>query len=196
MDVRTLCLGVLARGDATGYEIHKAFAEGPLAHFQTAAFGSIYPALKGLLADGLICASETPAAPGSRGPPARKTYRVTQAGLAALDAALAEPPGPDQVRSDFCFVLYFAERLPRGRVRTVLETRIEAYRRCIADMHARDAARRQPKTAGERFLFELGLTHYEAVLAYLEDHKESLIAQAPPDGGAPAGADAGARIPG
>ncbi len=195
MDTRTLCLGVLARSDATGYEIHKAFEEGPLAHFQTAAFGSIYPALKGLLADGLIAAIDPPEAAAGTGPHARKTYRVTQAGLAALDAALQTPPGPDRVRSDFCFVLYFAERLPQSYVRTVLEARIAAYRRCIAEMQASDAARSQPKAPGEHFLFELGLTHYQAVLAYLEDHKESLIAHAPPDG--PALAEpSGARIAG
>ena len=29
MDVKTLCLGILNRGDATGYEIKKACEDGP-----------------------------------------------------------------------------------------------------------------------------------------------------------------------
>src|SRR5690606_26574731 len=33
MDVKTLCLAVLFREEATGYEIKKAFEEGPFAHF-------------------------------------------------------------------------------------------------------------------------------------------------------------------
>jgi len=49
MDVKTLCLGVLSLGDASGYEIRKMFEEGPFAHFHHASFGSIYPALSPLL---------------------------------------------------------------------------------------------------------------------------------------------------
>src|SRR3546814_8991519 len=33
MDAKTLCLGVLSRGAASGYEIKKAFEEGPFSHF-------------------------------------------------------------------------------------------------------------------------------------------------------------------
>src|SRR3546814_3071348 len=54
MDAKTLCLGVLSRGAASGYEIKKAFEEGPFSHFHQASFGSIYPALNALSADGLV----------------------------------------------------------------------------------------------------------------------------------------------
>ena len=33
MDAKTLCLGVLLRGEASGYEIKKAFEEGPFSQF-------------------------------------------------------------------------------------------------------------------------------------------------------------------
>ena len=51
MDIRTLCLGILTFGDATGYEIKKRL-EGPMRHYYDASFGSIYPALAGLKRDG------------------------------------------------------------------------------------------------------------------------------------------------
>jgi len=54
MDVKTLCLGVLSRGTASGYEIKKQCEEGPFAHFYAAGFGSIYPALNALLNNRLI----------------------------------------------------------------------------------------------------------------------------------------------
>src|SRR3546814_11137191 len=54
MDAKTLCLGVLSRGAASGYEIKKAFEEGPFSHFHQASFGSIYPALNALSADGPV----------------------------------------------------------------------------------------------------------------------------------------------
>ncbi len=41
MDAKTLCLGALSRGDASGYEIKKAFEEGPLSHIHEASFGAI-----------------------------------------------------------------------------------------------------------------------------------------------------------
>ena len=53
MDVRTLCLGVLSFGDATGYEIKKYFEEA-FSHFFVAGYGSIYPALAELAEEGLV----------------------------------------------------------------------------------------------------------------------------------------------
>ena len=48
MDVRTICLGILTRGDATGYEIKNLFQNDGYQHFVEASFGSIYPALNRL----------------------------------------------------------------------------------------------------------------------------------------------------
>ena len=45
MDTRSICLGVLSMGEATGYEIKKLFEDGPFSHFYDAGYGSIYPAL-------------------------------------------------------------------------------------------------------------------------------------------------------
>ena len=81
MDVKTLCLAVLFQGEATGYEIKKAFEEGPFAHFQRASFGSIYPSLSRLLAEGLAEAE----AHEQDGRPDKKVYRLTAAGREAFD---------------------------------------------------------------------------------------------------------------
>ena len=50
MNVRTLCLGILSVGEASGYEIKKDIEEGMFSHFIDASFGSIYPALTQLAA--------------------------------------------------------------------------------------------------------------------------------------------------
>ncbi len=42
MDVRTICLGILTRGDATGYEIKNLFQDDGYQHFVEASFGSIF----------------------------------------------------------------------------------------------------------------------------------------------------------
>ena len=54
MNVRTLCLGVLTAGEASGYEIKKDIEEGMFSHFIDASFGSIYPALTQLAGEGLL----------------------------------------------------------------------------------------------------------------------------------------------
>ena len=58
MDVRTICLGILTRGDATGYEIKKLFEDDGYQHFVEASFGSIYPALNRLTEEGYVSVRE------------------------------------------------------------------------------------------------------------------------------------------
>ena len=107
MDTKTLCLGVLSRGDASGYEIKKAFEEGPLSHIHEASFGAIYPALTRLDAQGLVACREM----AQEKRPDKKVYSITEAGREALLGALMAPPAHDKVRSDFLFILFFAQML-------------------------------------------------------------------------------------
>ena len=73
MDVKTLCLGMLSRGSATGYEIKKQCEEGPFAYFYAAVFGSIYPALNALPKDGHNSVEEI----GQNGKPSKKVYSIS-----------------------------------------------------------------------------------------------------------------------
>ena len=58
MNIRTLCLGILSLGEASGYEIKKDIEEGLFGHFIEASFGSIYPALNQLAAEGHVTVRE------------------------------------------------------------------------------------------------------------------------------------------
>ena len=86
MDVKTVCLGMLTEGAASGYDLKKQF-ESTFGHFFSAGYGSIYPALSSLAADGLVDCEEI----RQEGKPDRKVYRITDAGrdqlLSALDVA-------------------------------------------------------------------------------------------------------------
>ena len=176
MDVRTLCLAVLTRGEATGYEIKKMFEEGPFAHFQSASFGSIYPALSRLLADGLAEAR----AQEQDGRPDKKVYSITPTGEAAFNAALTAPPEADIYRSDFLFLLFFAARLPEGRVMELIDERIAAYRAADAHISERTADRAKRgcmDDPGRAFAASFGISLYRAAAAYLESNKQTLIEQ-------------------
>jgi DNA-binding PadR family transcriptional regulator len=172
MDTRTLCLGVLNRADATGYEIKKSFEEGPLAHFQEASFAAIYPALSRLAADGLV---DQRAQPQDKRPD-KKLYQITAAGRAALQAALDRTPAEDEVRSDFLFILFFAHLSEPATLRRLIDQRIAWYEDVIARMN--DCPELPARPAGERFVHGFGLAIYERARAYLVTHRDQLLADA------------------
>ena len=70
MDIKTICLGLLVAGEACGYELKKRFEE-LFSHFLSASYGSIYPALADLAAEGLVNCREVPqeGRPDRRGEP-------------------------------------------------------------------------------------------------------------------------------
>ena len=92
MNVRTLCLGVLSSGEASGYEIKKEIEEGLFSHFIDASYGSIYPALTQLAGEGLV----TVRAEEQSGKPDKKVYAVTPKGLDTLARSISVIPGRDK----------------------------------------------------------------------------------------------------
>ncbi|MGF1609779.1 MAG: PadR family transcriptional regulator [Kiloniellales bacterium] len=174
MDAKTLCLAVLARGDASGYEIKKALEEAPFSHFQETGFGSIYPALNRLTAEGQ--ASCTEMAQDKR--PDKKVYAITESGRAGLVEALMEPPAPDRFRSDFLFILYHGGMLPASYLAGVIDARIAFYDEKIERMRGCDVAH---APGAQRFVHGYGLAVYQAAADYLRQNREALLASAAAD---------------
>ncbi|MGD8379245.1 MAG: PadR family transcriptional regulator [Gammaproteobacteria bacterium] len=131
MDVKTLCLGVLTFGDATGYDIKKYF-ECTFSHFFVAGYGSIYPALAELSDQGLVtCRTET-----REHRPDRKIYHLTPAGQRAFAEALRHTPPRHKVRSEFMVLMYFAHLLPPERLDAVIDERLGELNHSIAAIRA------------------------------------------------------------
>lgn len=174
MDMKTSCLGVLALGDASGYEIRKAFEEGPFSHFAEGGFGSIYPALTKLADEGFL----TCTAHKQENRPSKKVYRLTEAGWDKLEAAMrAKVPGEDKYKSDLLFILFFADWQKPDWIARVIDARIEHYRELLAHMRDCGEDHHHPM-AGQRLVHGFGLAVYEAALKYLEDHRDDFIAAA------------------
>lgn len=169
MDVRTICLGLLSRGDATGYEIKKQFEEEGFGHFAEASFGSIYPALSRLTEEGLVSVREEP----QEKRPDRKVYSITDAGRTRFLEALNRPVPEDRNRSAFAFAMLFSHLLPRERVHALLESYIADKEARLARLDARTADARTP---GEHFVNGLGRTIYAAMLEYLRQHRSGMTA--------------------
>lgn len=163
MDIRTLCLGLLYRQEATGYEIRKKF-EGPLGYIHEPSFGSIYPALNRLARDGLL----ERVAGESGGRPGKKTYRITDKGREQFRRQLHQQiPGADRLHSDFLLTMLFGSLLSEDFVDAAIDRRIEIYRR-IAESIACDDER----TVGDpgiALVHDFGLAMCKATIQFLED---------------------------
>ena len=173
MDTRILCLAVLHRGPASGYEIKKEVEEGGFSHFQRASFGSIYPALTQLARDGLVTVTEE----AQSGRPDKKVYRLTPAGESTLRKALDIDPGRDVRRSDFLFLLHFVRMLPAERVAKLVDDRIAWYRRSLEQF---EDVRARCENPHEMFCLDFGCTTYRAAAEFLVANRDRIIAAAAP----------------
>lgn len=186
MDVQTTCLGVLAMGPASGYEIRKEFEDGPFSHFAEGGFGSIYPALGRLTDQGLVTFQHT----AQEKRPDKKIYQITQSGYDALFQTLATTdPGEDKYKSDFLFILFFAERLPEDHIARVIDARIAWYsdrlellssKQCERgtaplDIDASDTREHAITVQGHDLVRGYGVAVYQAALDYLIANRETLI---------------------
>jgi len=168
MDVKTLCLGVLTLGEASGYEIKKQFEEGPFAYFHQASFGSIYPAL-GLLAEqGLVTCTEL----AQRRRPDKKVYAITPEGLDAFKKALSRMPAKDRIRSETMVFLFFAHLIEPQHLEAVYDQYLEFYRATVKRLGELDA---DGIPNGRLFARGFGLAFYQAAVSYMEENRGLLF---------------------
>ena len=166
MDVKSLCLGVLCRQDASGYDIKKHF-ETAFSHFFVAGFGSIYPALAELSDAGQVTCDEQ----YRHGKPGRKVYRVTEAGRKAFIAALLDTEPRHKVRSEFLVLMYFAQLMPTDRLRAVLDQRSREIENLFVMVDEFEHRVGDPLSAGERFVSGYGRALLEAARDYIRDNR-------------------------
>lgn len=173
MDIKTLCLGILSLGDATGYEIKKMVAEGSFSFFSEASYGSIYPALNKLMEEGFVSCRELP----QDKRPDKKIYSLTDKGRNELTKSLRKDPNPDKNRSEFLAALLFAESVAPERVHELIEDRIVEHEEKIA---ALENILGGDMTAASRFVVEYGIATQKAALKFLRDHRDQLTGGAKP----------------
>jgi len=171
MDVRTICLGLLSEEDRSGYEIKKLLEEGPLGHFVDASFGSIYPALTRLTEEVLVEFTVE----AQEGRPDKKTYSITNHGKESFHASLQAPVGPDRHRSDFLFVLMFADQLTPEAMSSLIDQRLAFYGEKIDHISSEMAGKSQP---GPRFVAGHALAIFGAAKTFLEENRHILEGEA------------------
>ncbi|WP_430472806.1 PadR family transcriptional regulator [Thalassospira lucentensis] len=183
MDVRTLCLGALMGGEATGYEIRKMFEDGTFSHFQIASLGSIYPALTKLTQDGLVTFVEHE----QENRPDKKIYHLTPDGKRTfLRTLLQTRPAEDRYRSDILFMLTFAEEMPIELTEALIDefaARHEMMSQQIdpenTDKHASTSTYGRDEDGkpnpGCCFVAGLGQAMCDATLKFIKANKQGLL---------------------
>ena len=174
MDVKTVCLGMLTDGEASGYDLKKEF-ESTFAHFFAAGYGSIYPALSALANDGLVDCEHVP----QKGKPDRKVYRITDAGREQLLKALDNPAPTHKVRSEFLATMCFAHLMSPEQIEKVLKSRIDDIAHFQAMFKDFEICGMHDWPKGMQFVCGFGRAMTEAMRKYIEENKDMLIEQPP-----------------
>ena len=170
MDVKTVCLGMLTDGEASGYDLKKHF-ESSFGHFFAAGYGSIYPALASLAAKGLVSCQCIP----QDGKPDRKVYSITATGRETLLAELDMPNPSHKVRSEFLATMCFAHLMSAEQIAMVLKNRvaeIEEYEK-LFDEFEHTCMRATP--TGMQFTVGMGRAVMLAMKKYIQENGQQLL---------------------
>ena len=170
MDVKTVCLGMLTDGEASGYDLKKEF-ESSFSHFFAAGYGSIYPALNALARDGLVECRHIP----QEGKPDRKVYSITAAGRDHLLGALADPCPSHKVRSEFLATMCFSHLMSREQIETVLDNRVKEMTDYLQLFKEFETNCMDDWPPGARFVLGFGQTMMKTMRQYVEENRDMLF---------------------
>jgi DNA-binding PadR family transcriptional regulator len=96
-DFEHVLLGVICRGEASGYDLKRRLAMSPLGVYQPSS-GALYPALRRLESRGLLCAQSPSTARASAR--TRRVLEATSSGRAEHLRWIGQPVDPETVGSD------------------------------------------------------------------------------------------------
>jgi len=174
-DFRHFILGLLFQQSMSGYDI-KQYLESLGWLVGSSSFGAIYPALHGLLKDGLvtleIMAYETK--------PPRKIYTITSAGNQALDEWICQPLLSGASSRAFVMRLLLATHLSHEGLVAHLRQRHQQVAKQQAALKQTVDKMDPPTDSGQRLAFDYGMTIANTELAWLEDLIAALEIQISP----------------
>lgn len=176
MDVKTVCLGMLTDGPASGYDMKKNF-ESCFGHFFPAGYGSIYPALATLARNGMVEFEEVP----QEGKPDRKVYTITEKGREELMKGLSNAKPTHKVRSEFLAMMCFAHLMPEEQINLVIDNKLlelDAFLKLLDDYPANQSG---SMPNGARFVAGFGQFVAASLKEYIEDNRQMLTDSGEPE---------------
>jgi PadR family transcriptional regulator AphA len=170
MDAKTLCLGLLSFGNASGYDLKK-HVESAGDHFFASGFGSIYPALSSLMKQGLI----EPIGKSIRGRQDRKVYRITATGRSELIRMLSVIEPRHLLRSDLFALLYFAHLVTPERITQVIDDRLTAMGAANAATIDPATPLKHPNPTNAQFVAGLKTALFDTTIKYFRENRGLLV---------------------
>ena len=165
MNIRTLCLGVLSFKEASGYELKKEIEDGMYSHFIDASYGSIYPALTQMNAEGLLSVRSEE----QSGRPDKKVYGITATGRATLAKSLAVLPAKNKFKSEFLFEMLLQHFVSKDHI----DLAIDKHHSDITEDLAKIVDKKLNKDwancdVGSKFVMGYGESILRAAINYME----------------------------
>ncbi len=167
MNIRTICLAMLAHGEASGYDLKKGWENGPFSYLGGASFGSIYPALAKMEEGGLIRSREE----SQPGKPPRRVYALTERGRAAFLSEMSETPEKDIFRSHFGIIALCAPFLPRETIARAIDERLDQQRR---EIEALEPLIEREKDTSVGWLIEWGVAQFRNEVDFIAANRARL----------------------
>jgi PadR family transcriptional regulator AphA len=172
LSTRQLVLGLLTQQSMSGYDI-KRFLKSLGWLIDSPSFGSLYPALRALLEDGLVTVEVV----SNQDRPPRKIYTITQAGRQALRGLAAQPAASGASLKAFVMRLITTSSMSHTGLIAHLQQRrsqVAAHRDSLEQMvETLDGS----KDSGRHLTFGYGLALAVAELAWLDSALEELSHQ-------------------
>jgi DNA-binding PadR family transcriptional regulator len=169
MDVKTVCLGMLTDGPASGYDMKKCF-ESSFGHFFPAGYGSIYPALATLARDRMVEFEEV----AQEGKPDRKVYTITDTGRDELLKGLSNANPTHKVRSEFLAMMCFAHLMSDEQVNLIIDNKLLELDAFLQMFDECPASQCGSMPNGARFVAGFGQFIAASLKDYIEENRRML----------------------
>lgn len=171
MNTQTLILAILNFEDASGYEIKKQSSEGAFSYFVDISYGSIYPILAKLEADGFVMGRSE----SQSGRPDKKVFSITDKGRQEFIKTLTSPPAIDKFKSEFLLVAMCADLTSPQIITKAIDKRIVEMEDLLKVIGRLRSDCDHPAT---QWITSYGLHVKGADLEFLKNNRDSLIAMA------------------
>ena len=179
MSLRNVLLVYLASGASTGYDIARGF-RGSFGYLWNASYQQVYRDLASLHAEGLVsCQAQA----SSNGRPAKKLYRLTEAGQQAMQDWFATPARLPRYNDAFMVKVASAHLMPDKRpLLDELRANRERYQRYLDGLlRYRQMFDAMPQAADmlryARLSLERGINVNQSWLAWADQLEQTLLAE-------------------
>jgi DNA-binding PadR family transcriptional regulator len=159
MSIGKTFLGLLENGPCHGYDLKRTYDE-RFGQDRPLAYGQVYATLSRLLKHGYVEVQGVEAGGG----PDRKRYAITEAGVADVDAWLAQPEKPEPYLQSVLYTKVVLALLTDRPAAEVLDTQRAEHLRLMRELTRRKA----DGDLTDQLICDHALFHLEADLRWLE----------------------------